>query len=128
MAERELTIETGQQVHVGSGQGGGITAKIGTIRTAPNTTVSELTRASAFVWGMDIQEALDYPRFFCRDGVCGLEEGVPETVAAGLADRGHSVERVAEPWGGGQGIVIDRETGMLVGGCDPRKDSLALGF
>jgi gamma-glutamyltranspeptidase/glutathione hydrolase len=81
-----------------------------------------------YVWGMDIQEAIDFPRFFPRDGVCGLEEGVSDEVAAGLVERGHKVGRVTDPWGGGQGIVIDWESGMLTGGCDPRKDSLALGY
>jgi gamma-glutamyltranspeptidase/glutathione hydrolase len=35
---------------------------------------------------------------------------------------------VASQLGGGQMIVIDRKTGFLVGGSDPRKDGLALGW
>jgi len=83
-----------------------------------------------FNYGMDIQEALDFPRFFPDPytGVVGLEQGVPEAVAAGLADLGHTVERSPAPWGGGQGIVIDWDQGILVGGSDPRKDGMALGY
>jgi gamma-glutamyltranspeptidase / glutathione hydrolase len=38
------------------------------------------------------------------------------------------VERVEKPWGGGQAIAIDHEAGVLIGGSDPRKDGLALGY
>lgn len=81
-------------------------------------------------YGMDIQEALDFPRFFPDPytGVVGLEQGVPEAVAAGLAGLGHSVVRSPTPWGGGQGIVIDWDRGTLAGGSDPRKDGIALGY
>ena len=82
--------------------------------------------------GMDIQEALDYPRFFpdiySNSREVGLEEGVPESVAAGLVALGHQVTRAPSPWGGGQGIVIDWDEGTLIGGSDPRKDGIALGY
>ena len=83
-----------------------------------------------FDYGMDIQEALDFPRFFPDpdNHIVGLEEGVSDSVARGLADLGHTVERAPSPWGGGQGIAIDREQGTLTGGSDPRKDGIALGY
>ncbi len=82
------------------------------------------------VYGMDVQEAIDYPRFFPdpHSHVTGLEQGVPEPVASALADLGHSVVRAGAPWGGGQGIVIDWDQGTLAGGSDPRKDGMALGY
>jgi gamma-glutamyltranspeptidase / glutathione hydrolase len=34
----------------------------------------------------------------------------------------------AGSFGGFQGILIDPKTGVLMGGSDPRKDGLAIGF
>ena len=41
---------------------------------------------------------------------------------------GHELEAVERPHGGGQAIWIDRTRGCLVGGSEPRKDGLALGY
>jgi gamma-glutamyltranspeptidase/glutathione hydrolase len=81
-----------------------------------------------YVYGMDPQEAIDMPRYFPKEGKVLVESGVPEPVRRGLAARGHVLEAAPAPLGGGQAIAIDRENGMLVGGSDPRKDGLALGF
>jgi gamma-glutamyltranspeptidase/glutathione hydrolase len=81
-----------------------------------------------YVYGMDPQEAIEMPRYFPKDGKVLVESGVPEEVRRGLAARGHVLEAAPVPLGGGQAIAIDRENGMLIGGSDPRKDGLALGF
>ena len=81
-----------------------------------------------YVYGMDPQEAIDWPRYFPKDGKVLVESGVPEAVRTGLAARGHVVAPAPGPLGGGQAIAIDRENGMLVGGSDPRKDGFALGY
>ena len=81
-----------------------------------------------YAYGMDPQEAIDQPRYFPSGGKVLLEGGVPEAVQRGLAEKGHVLEAAPSPLGGGQAIVVDHEKGMLIGGSDPRKDGLALGF
>jgi gamma-glutamyltranspeptidase/glutathione hydrolase len=79
--------------------------------------------------GMDPQAAIDDARLFWgADGTVEVEAGVDADSREALRARGHSVRPVALPLGGGQMIVIDRKTGFLVGGSDPRKDGLALGW
>jgi gamma-glutamyltranspeptidase/glutathione hydrolase len=81
-----------------------------------------------YVYGMDPQQAIDFPRDFPQQGRVGIENGISDTVAQGLHERGHRVERVVKPWGGGQAIAIDHNAGVLIGGSDPRKDGIALGY
>lgn len=81
-----------------------------------------------FDFGMDLQEAIDFPRAFFDDKGLAVEEGVDEAVFEELAQRGHDPYRVAKPWGGAQAVWIDYEKGTLTGGSDPRKDGLALGY
>ena len=79
-------------------------------------------------FGLDIQQAIDFPRLFPSGGKLQLERGIPDGVADELARLGHTLEVLERPHGGGQAIWIDRERGFLVGGSDPRKDGLALGY
>jgi len=79
-------------------------------------------------YGMDPQEALDFPRMFVEGSVIGIEDGFPVEVRQALTAMGHTLERRAEPWGGGQAVLIDRERGVLVGASDHRKDGCALGY
>ncbi|MBC6404875.1 MAG: gamma-glutamyltransferase family protein [Rhodospirillales bacterium] len=79
-------------------------------------------------FGMDVQEALDCPRVFYRDGRLEAERSLPQTAAAGLRERGHEVIEAPEAHGGGQAIWIDWEQGTLTGGSDPRKDGMAIGY
>jgi len=85
--------------------------------------------------GLNPQAALDVPRFrWLEDDRVALETNrLPEATVAALGERGHDV--VAEDeyfdrgghWGGGQFIYRDAD-GTLVGGSDPRRDGLALGY
>jgi gamma-glutamyltranspeptidase/glutathione hydrolase len=79
-------------------------------------------------YGMDVQQAIDAPRVFYVGETTEGERGVPEATMAGLKARGHEVMLRPLPHGGGQGIVIDWERGVLIGGSDPRKDGCAIGY
>jgi len=81
-----------------------------------------------FDHGMDVQEALDFPRVFFQDGHLEAESGVPADVVSEMQAMGHDVRPRAEAWGGGQAIHIHPDTGVLSGGSDPRKDGCALGY
>ena len=81
-----------------------------------------------YVYGMDPQAALDWPRYVPGAGIVEVERGVPDRVNTALAALGHRIVASPEPLGGGQAIAIDRQRGMLIGGSDFRKDGLALGY
>ena len=78
--------------------------------------------------GMDVQAAIDAPRAFFDGDVTLVERGVNAATVAGLKTRGHNVAVRPLPLGGGQAIQIDWDRGVLIGGSDPRKDGLALGY
>ncbi len=79
-------------------------------------------------YGMDVQEAIDAPRFFFEGEQTVVESGTPAETIAGLKARGHTVAMADQPWGGAQTIKIDWDRGVLIGGSEPRKDGLALGY
>jgi len=80
-------------------------------------------------YGMDAQEALDFPRVFFEDeGRVMVEEGVSDATTEALRVLGHDVGVREEPWGGGQIVQIDPQSGVRIGASDPRKDGAALGF
>lgn len=90
------------------------------------------------------QQALDMPRFMLAGpetgspgaqeagGLVYMEEGWSFATLAELARRGHRLAPVDGfgriSFGGGQVIVRNPETGVLIGGSDPRKDGCAVGW
>ncbi|PJF30505.1 MAG: gamma-glutamyltransferase [Candidatus Thermofonsia Clade 1 bacterium] len=82
------------------------------------------------------QEALDRPRFCLLDGtaesIVALEEGIPVATMSALAELGHPVRPVSGRrrgvFGSGDIIRRDPETGVLFGGCDPRKDGMVAAY
>ena len=79
-------------------------------------------------FGMTVQEAGEAARIrHSADGLA-VESGINGEARAGLMARGHRVFESRGVFGGFQGIGIDRRTGVLMGGSDPRKDGLAIGF
>jgi len=92
---------------------------------------------------MSPQQALDVPRWQLANpdkglgaieegGVVSMEEGWSFATLAELTRRGHPIapvdgfERVI--FGGGQIILRDPESGVLIAGSDPRKDGCAVGW
>lgn len=91
-------------------------------------------------FGMDVQEAGDAPRFYHSGssdptgkaaegaGTVALESGIGAEARKGLESRGHKLVDALGQFGGYQGIRIDLERGVLIGGSDPRKDGAAIGY
>ncbi len=82
------------------------------------------------------QEALNRPRFCLEEGtgdsLLALEEGIPVGTMARLAELGHRIRpvsgRARGVFGDGQIIRRNLETGVLLGGSDPRKDGQVAAF
>lgn len=95
------------------------------------------------VFGMNVQEAVEAPRFVTHSFPNSFEPHkyfpgrleVEGRVASGdtdrLADLGHQVTRLDDLAQGVAGICLieaDRKTGQLSGGADPRRPSRAMGW
>ena len=79
-------------------------------------------------YAMDVQQAIDAPRFFFEGEQTVVERGTPASTVEGLKARGHDVAFAPTPWGGAQTVKIDWQRGVLIGGSEPRKDGCALGY
>jgi gamma-glutamyltranspeptidase/glutathione hydrolase len=79
-------------------------------------------------FGMDLQDAIDAPRFRHFDGVrVGLEAPIPEAVRRALAAMGHEIVALPPADAGGAQAVMRLVRGWAAG-SDPRKDGMAAGF
>jgi gamma-glutamyltranspeptidase/glutathione hydrolase len=89
-----------------------------------------------FDYGMDIQEAIERPRFLMgafmpgdSDDMAHIESRVSAEVLAGLVAKGHRVKPQPELfWRCGHAHGIGFRDGTLMGGADPRGDGVALGY
>ena len=92
-------------------------------------------------WGMDVQSAGDAPRFshvgsstptgIAQEpdgGTVFLESEIRPEVVESLTSRGHVIGRTRGGYGGYQGIRIDPDRGVLMGGSEPRFDGCAFGY
>jgi gamma-glutamyltranspeptidase/glutathione hydrolase len=84
--------------------------------------------ANLIDFGMNVQEAGEAARFRHSGNGLALESAIPASVRFAIAARGHRVIDSPGGFGGFQGILIDPRTGVLMGGSDPRKDGLAIGY
>lgn len=94
------------------------------------TTVQIICNVLDF--GMNVQEAIEAPRFRLQEpGLMSFEGRFPQELVDDLNARGHTITRLPQGWsrlvGGAHGIQVT-EHDTLMGGADPRRDGLALGF
>ena len=95
------------------------------------TSVQFLT--NVLDYGMNIQAAIEAPRFRIESAgtQVSIEGRVPKSIRRALKARGHDVKVLpgySAVCGGAQGIVVDAESGALMGGADPRRDGYAIGI
>jgi gamma-glutamyltranspeptidase/glutathione hydrolase len=97
-------------------------------RTIINSVLLAILNVVDF--GMNIQDALDAPRFhhqWLPDRIAYEPYGLSPDTRALLATRGHALFEI-EKQGDAQGIVFDAKNGVLEGGADRRdRDSAAVG-
>ena len=82
-------------------------------------------------FGMDPQTALDAPRFnWLRDKEVAIEPAMAAYTLQALASYGHQLhpQPTQLHYGGGQAIIRDAESGILIGGSEPRNDGMAVGW
>lgn len=82
-------------------------------------------------YGLNPQAALDAPRWQWLEGkTVALEHNFPPDLARQLSQRGHDIKFLPDSssFGRGQIILRNRETGVLVGGTEPRTDGTVVGY
>ncbi len=93
---------------------------------------SNFQLAAALIdFGMDVQDAIEAPRWYHESGkTLKLEGRFPEDVRRTLAGKGHEIE-VLPDWddvtGGAQAIAVG-ENGVFSAGADPRREGVAAGY
>ncbi len=96
----------------------------------PHTTTQMIS--NIIDHGFGVQAAIEAPRLRLFSGNrLVIENRVAPEVASALRERGHEVELIdafSPAVGGGQGILVDPESGAYSGGGDPRRDGTALGY
>jgi gamma-glutamyltranspeptidase/glutathione hydrolase len=84
--------------------------------------------ANVVDFGMNVQEAGEAARFRHMPRGLALESAIGPDVRESLTKLGHRIVENPGGFGGFQGILIDHRTGVLMGGSDPRKDGMAIGY
>jgi gamma-glutamyltranspeptidase / glutathione hydrolase len=79
-------------------------------------------------FGMNVQEAGEAPRFRHSNTGLALESAITPEARFGLDTRGHRMITAIGQFGGFQGILFDVKNALMMGGSDPRKDGLAIGY
>ena len=82
--------------------------------------------------GLELQAAIESDRYrYFGAGQVRLGENIPPAIRDRLRDAGHEILSPGAPpiWAGGfHAVMIDPETGTLIGGADPRRGGLAVAY
>jgi gamma-glutamyltranspeptidase/glutathione hydrolase len=83
-------------------------------------------------FGFNVQASIEAPRVRAFEQTrVDVESRIPAESREGLRARGHDLN-VLDDWtaqvGGGHGVAIDPESGVMTGGADPRRDGAAIGW
>jgi gamma-glutamyltranspeptidase / glutathione hydrolase len=81
-----------------------------------------------FDFGMDLQDAIETPRWAIAGANVHVEERMPEEVRKALEAKGHKVVVGKTGFGGCHAVLVDPTTGVRFGGAESRGDSAALGY
>ncbi|HSC24304.1 MAG TPA: gamma-glutamyltransferase [Casimicrobiaceae bacterium] len=80
-------------------------------------------------YGLDVQSAVDFPRFWWEEGRrVVIEAGAPDATCETLAAWGHAIQRREHRGMGGAQIISALPGGVWVAGSEPRQDGCAIGF
>ncbi len=82
-------------------------------------------------YGMDIQAAITAPKFYCSSEKISLESRIGPATRSELEKMGYTIDARKDfdiYFGGAQGVMIDRKTGTMYGGADPRREACAEGY
>ena len=105
----------------------GTPGSYGILQTTPQMIMNVLDH------GLNVQAAIEAPRLKATNPeyLVHAESRIGRPVFDELESRGHEIEDIGA-WsllvGGGQGIIVDRESGAFMGGADPRRDGYVLGW
>ncbi len=89
-----------------------------------------LTILNVVDYDMDVQAAVAAPRFHHQwvPDKLFVEPATPADVVEGLRARGHQVGVSERNWSAAEAIVIEPQSALHLGGTDPRRGGLALGY
>ena len=77
---------------------------------------------------MTLQQAVEAPRVCTQGQALEVEEGITPQARQELRDLGHDVQVVPRVAGGMNGIMLDREKGLLHGAACWRADGTPMGI
>ena len=119
-------------------RGGRLWAVVGCMGADGQPQIHAQTYVSMIDFGLDIQEAVQAPRWLSGRFALGetrdtlhVESRFPPETLDELQRRGHVLDRWGawnELAGHAHGIVIDPASGTRLGGADPRSDGAAIGY